>query len=301
MSQQKAAAAVADEALIVEGGTTLDEEPAVEGPARPREPEGFISAEAVYDAALRGGAVTFAVVSARKKGNVWMARDFWIFQDVVYLARLFERMLQREEAPSGHLRIACPPKGFCRALVDFEAKAETMTLLRDRVCEAILQKRGVLALLERHAFDVNSHAEPGKARPIGPLLDFARLYEVERHRGTDMAETYEKMVQTATWLGNNIADGVVAAVQDKERNESRGRALGALFRLRNTRTTADFVNELARLQFRYQVSVPQDVLDGTVFSHDSFEEFRGFCVVAALNRFLWKSRPQTTSQPAQTK
>ena len=52
------------------------------------EPEPLVSAQQVFDATQRGGPVGFAVVSATKKGNVWMARDFWTFQDVVYVARL---------------------------------------------------------------------------------------------------------------------------------------------------------------------------------------------------------------------
>jgi hypothetical protein len=46
------------------------------------------------------------------------------------------------------------------------------------------------------------------------------------------------------------------------------------------------MNELARLQFRYSISVPPTALDGANFNPDSFEEFRGFCVVSALNKFL---------------
>jgi hypothetical protein len=60
--------------------------------------------------------------------------------------------------------------------------------------------------------------------------------------------------------------------------------------LRKTRTIADFVNELARLQFRYKIDVPKEVLDGDTFCPDLFEEFRGFCVVAALNRFQYLTR-----------
>src|SRR5207249_1499866 len=53
VSQQKAATAVPDQPLVVEGegGMTLDEEPAPAGQAPEREPEAFISAEKVYDAA----------------------------------------------------------------------------------------------------------------------------------------------------------------------------------------------------------------------------------------------------------
>jgi hypothetical protein len=263
-------------------------------------PETEISAEAVYNAT---GAVGFTIVSAFKKGNVWMARDFWSFHDLVYLARLFEKMQEKQQRRDGRVVLRCRPRSFLHALIDFEAKKDK-TVLRDRVCEAILQKRGVLPLLERHAFHVNKSSDRGKSRLVKPLLDFAVLYEVERHKGTDMGNDYEMMVDTATRLGTRIGHAVAKAVLKPEggdQKESRGRARGALFRLRKTRTTADFVGELAHLQFRYGIDVPKEVLDGKTFSHDSFEEFRGFCVVAALNRFQYETRPQPASQPASPK
>jgi hypothetical protein len=266
------------------------EETEVQDSPEPDGPEPSISAEDVFRAVERQGHVSFAVVSAAKKGNVWMARDFWSVRDVVYLARLFERMQSKQEVAPGRNRIVCSPKKLFMTLVDFEAKDEGRTLVRDRACSAILRRESVLALLERHAFHINPHTEASKARPVQPLLDFVTLYEVERHKGTPMDETYQKMVKTATWLGGEIGKAVSDKVKDKDENESRGRARGALFRLRNTRTTADFMKELARLQFRYDIDVPRDVLDGAVFNRDTFEEFRGFCVVSALSRFIYGTR-----------
>ncbi|MHC5543577.1 hypothetical protein ACYOEI_35585, partial [Singulisphaera rosea] len=153
---------------------------------------------------------------------------------------------------------------------------------------------------ERHAFHANLHSGSGKSSPVGPLRDFAQLYEVKLRKGTPMSESFEAMVKTSTWLGEKIGQAVADAVNSPKDGESRGRAKGALFRLRKTRTTADFMNELARLQVRYGIDVPKDVLDGRTLTPDRFEEFRGFCVVAALNRFLYgtreKNAPSKSSQ-----
>jgi hypothetical protein len=270
-----------------------DPDAAPDTPQAEPTPEADISSEAVYDAILRGGAVAFTIVSATKKGNVWMARDFWTFHDLVYLSRLFEKMLQKEELPSGRVKVRCRPRALMNALIDFDAKKDK-TVLRDRICESILHKRSVLPLLERHAYHIFTQSEPSRPRKVGPLLDFAVLYEIERYEGTAMKkEDYEKMVQRATWLGNNIADGVASAMHDAERKESAGRAKGAFFRLRKTRTTADFLDELARLQNRYpKINLPPEALEANIFNHATFEEFRGFCVVAALSRFQWKAQPQ---------
>ena len=48
-----------------------------------------------------------------------------------------------------------------------------------------------------------------------------------------------------------------------------------------------------------EISVPRDILDGRTFTPETFEEFRGFCVVAALNRFLFAARePGPTTTPS---
>jgi hypothetical protein len=279
-----------------------DEEPAVVEPGE----QGISSADSpppisfedVFDALRRRGEVSFTIVSAFKKGNVWMARDFTTFRDVHRLARLFEALQRRIVTRVGQGRLVCDPRKLFHSLVDFEANIESRTLLRDRFCDAVLRREGVLALLERHAFHVNTHSDPGKARPVGPLLDFARLYEVDLRKGTEMESSYQPMVKAATWLGDTIGKALAEAVIAKpdpstgtsSAKESAGKAKGGLHRLRKARTIADFVNELARLQLRYGIDVPRDVLDGKTFTPELFEEFRGFCVVAALNRFQFLTR-----------
>jgi hypothetical protein len=307
--REEAKLASAEKTVILgdddEGGETAAAGPGPQaGDAPGAEP--LISAPDVFRATQVGGPVGFAVVSAAKKGNVWMARDFWTFRDVVYLARLFDAMQRPVRLKSGVYKPRCAAGALFHSLMDYEANDQARSLPRDRVCEAVLRRQPVLHLLERHAFHVNTHADPGRSRPVGPLLQFARLYEVELRKGTEMDENdaYQAMVDTATWLGGKIGEAVAGAVNAKGENESRGRAKGALFRLRKTRTTADFMNELARLQFRYKIDVPQDVLDGRVFNPGAFEEFRGFCVVAALSKFLYATgefaNRKSPSQPSPT-
>jgi hypothetical protein len=56
------------------------------------------------------------------------------------------------------------------------------------------------------------------------------------------------------------------------------------------------LDEIARLQNRYPtLTIPPEVLDdAAIFNHGTFEEFRGFCIVAALSRFQWKTRSPAT-------
>jgi hypothetical protein len=207
-------------------------------------------------------------------------------------------MQRRVVTKSSQGRWTCDPKKLFLALIDFDQKAENRTLIRDKFCDAVLRCESVLGLVEQHAFYVNTHSDTGKARPVGSLLDFARLYEVDLRKGTEMEKPYQAMVNTATWLGDTIGKALAEAVQGRGEGastasparESIGKAKGGLHRLRKTRTVADFVNELARLQLRYGIDVPKDALDGQTFTPESFEDFRGFCVVAALNKFQYLTR-----------
>ncbi|MHC5544779.1 hypothetical protein ACYOEI_41630, partial [Singulisphaera rosea] len=106
-----------------------EDDAAGENAASPSEAvtEPVISAQAVFEATQLGGAVGFTVVSATKKGNVWMARDFWTFQDVVYLARLFDRMQRPITLRTGKVRMECSPGHLLKALVDREAADESRT------------------------------------------------------------------------------------------------------------------------------------------------------------------------------
>src|ERR1700693_3169255 len=150
-------------------------------------------------------------------------------------------MLERQELSSKKVKVRCRPRSLMHALIDFDAKKDK-TLLRDRVCEAILHKRSVLGMLEHHAYHIFSRSEPGKPRNLGALLDFAVLYGIERYEETHMKqEDDERMVKTPRWLGENIAEGVLQAALS--RNESPGRSRGVFFRLRKTRTTKDFLDE----------------------------------------------------------
>ena len=64
------------------------------GPVDDAEPTDVehISSDRVFDKLCRGAPVNFAVVAARKMGNLWMGRDFQTFTDVMYVARLLDLM-----------------------------------------------------------------------------------------------------------------------------------------------------------------------------------------------------------------
>jgi hypothetical protein len=259
-----------------------------------------ISCQQVFDKLCRGAPVNFAVVAARKMGNLWMGRDFQTFTDVLYIARLLDLMTRVVPIENGPQRQRCSPKRLMSTLIDFDSK-KNKTLLRNKVCERILTKQSVLSLLERHAYHKFSQWKPGEPLMISVLRDFALLYEPEicEVHGMNKPE-FEQMAQSAKWLGEKIADAVAGFTdgESNERVESVGRSKGVFFRLRRARMLQDFQEEIIRIQMRYKLDIPAHALDADRFNPETFAQFKGFCVIAALSRFEYRQKPKKTMSSA---
>ena len=138
---------------------------------------------------------------------------------------------------------------------------------------------------------------------ISVLRDFALLYEPEIHEVHGMTKIeFEQMAQSAKWLGEKIADAVAGFTdgESNERRESVGRSKGVFFRLRRARTLQDFQEEIIRIQMRYKLDTPAHALDADRFNPESFAQFKGFCVIAALSRFEYRQKPKKASSAAAT-
>lgn len=205
--------------------------------------------------------VSFAVMSATSKGNTMMVTDTWFFDDVAYLFRLFDRV---ERDGVDLARVA-------KALVDHDAKTENRTLDRARIFRSILARQPIVS-------DVSAFVSRKGDAGYG-LNAFTQLYERVRHKEEPM---HAEMVDTAASLGKQIGLALAGKVRSKDEHE--GRAKGSLFRLRKARTLAEFVNEIPRLQHRYGLSVKKEIYEGAL-TPGNFEEFRGFCLIAAFNAF----------------
>jgi hypothetical protein len=231
-------------------------------------------------------------------GNLWMGRDFQTFTDVLYIARLFDLMTEVVERKDGPQRQRCSPKRFMTALIDFSSK-KNKTLLRNKVCDRILTKQSVLSLIEKHAYEQFSQWKPGELLSISVLRDFALLYEKEIFEVHGMTKNdFEQMAASARWLGEKIAEAVAGFGQDQERSESAGRSKGVFFRLRRARKLEDFQEEIIRLQMRYKVEIPPHALDADRFNPQTFPQYKGFCVIAALSRFEYRTRPKDAKSTA---
>jgi hypothetical protein len=61
---------------------------------------------------------------------------------------------------------------------------------------------------------------------------------------------------------------------------------GDLFALRKSRKKIDFLEQINRLQFKLgsELVIPADVYEGRL-TNENFDEFKQFCMIAALNSF----------------
>jgi len=197
----------------------------------------------------------FVVVQAKKKGETLMGTTIWPFNDSVYFFRLMKKI---EES-------GLDIKEVMRLLINFSQKNENRTLIRDRICERILKKRPILELIEIYVYSRDIDY-------IKPIFDLAYIYEeIIRKEGNNMdSEAQEAAVN----LGKRI--GLALAENGKK---------GDLFALRKTRRKTDFLSELNRLQFKYNLIVPANLYEGKL-TDTNFIEFKQFCMIAALNSFL---------------
>jgi len=215
---------------------------------------GVLNWEDMCNLTISKAPLEFVVLHAESKGPTSMGKMVWLFRDSVYFFRLMKELEEND------IKV----KEVMRLLIDFSQKNENKTLVRNRVCERILKKQSALDLVEFHAFSSDQTY-------IKPLYDFVMKFEpVVRKEGSNMSIEDQEVAVT---LGKRV--GMVVGENGKK---------GDLFALRKARRKTDFLSELNRLQFKYQLTIPPDVYGGKL-TDANFVEFKQFCMIAALNSF----------------
>ncbi|KUL02245.1 MAG: Uncharacterized protein XE11_1845 [Methanomicrobiales archaeon 53_19] len=213
----------------------------------------------------------FVVMYTEPLGQTHMAKMVWPFKRSVYVFRLLDR-LER-----GGIRI----KEVMRELIDFEQdKNEYKTLMRNRVCERILNQQRIVDLVEQHVFHINK----SKVQYIKPLHDFTIAYEKILIEERDPMQ--QELIDAAVSLGKTI--GMSLANEGKK-------GKGELFRLRKARKPEDFLNEVNRIQLNYGALVTSDLYNRGEEFEKNFTEFKQFCMIAALNTFNGMSRDRESA------
>ncbi|MDH7593992.1 MAG: hypothetical protein QHG99_06545 [Methanomicrobiales archaeon] len=217
--------------------------------------------EKMYDLALSRAPLEIIVLYTEALGDTSMGKLVWPFKESIYMFRLFERLESQGVSLDKTMQI----------LVDYDQKNDdNKTLLRNRICERILKQQGVVSLVEQHVFHINS----SKAMYIKPVFDFVVNYE--KILSQEKNPMKQELIDTAVSLGKTI--GLKLGAEGKK-------GKGDLFRLRKTRRPEDFLNEVNRIQMKYDASVTADLYQNGEAFEKHFVEFKQFCMIAALNSY----------------
>jgi hypothetical protein len=163
-------------------------------------------------------------------------------------------------------------------------------LCRNHILQQVLLKKPILNDIEQLAFRKSLQQE---FPYIGNLLEFTRHYQFIIQEGCDMTKD---QVEVAVNLGKQIVISARETTGDTS-NSNFDRVKGDLFALRKTRTVTDFLEQLNRIQFRYNISVSNQILGGILEEPGvAFADFKSYCLLAALNTFNNYKRPKDTKQ-----
>jgi hypothetical protein len=151
-------------------------------------------------------------------------------------------------------------------------------ILRNQITREILQLKSILPLIEDLFFKCYNYLCSGELfekKDYKQLFNFTQLYELK-------IKTMEESLQNAAiTLGKQI--GVKMRHQDASQsqaaNAKRGR--GDLITLRKARTQKQFLDELIRIDFKYGLSVNEE-LAGKI-NEQNYYSIKQFLIIGALN------------------
>lgn len=227
--------------------------------------------EKLYDLTLDKSPLEFFVVVTQSLGQTQMGKMIWTFQDSVYIFRLFE-CLEKE---------GININGVMFFLWDPDQKNDNQTIMRNRICEKILKKQNIIALVEQQVFRIHkSEPRNSERKNVQLLYNFVMKYEkIIRVGGNGMDQA---TIDIAVSVGKSVGMSLIAYEKEKNR---KGKGKGDLFRLRKTRKPEDFLNEINRIQMRYGALINSDLYNKGQNMQEKFPEFKQFCMIAALNTY----------------
>ena len=236
-----------------------------------KEEKSELDFDKLYGIALSTAPLEFFVMYTEALGDTHMGKMIWPFQDSVYLFRLLGHLEKNE----------IDMKEVMRLLIDFDQKQNNWTIVRNRICERILKKQTIVELVEQHVFRINK----SKPQYIKPLNDFVIIYEkIIKDGGTGMDQA---IIDIAVSLGKTIGRSI---------SQSGRKGKGDLFKLRKARKPEDFLNEINRIQMKYDALITADLYNKGQDFEDNFTEFKHFCLIAALNTFNAGNREKQTTE-----
>jgi len=221
------------------------------------------------------------------KGQTFILKDIITYTETAYVFRLLHSLKERFSVDHKFLY-----KVFQDLYLQGEGKAFDLNnhLWRNRILQQILQKKPILQNVEHLAFRKSLQ----QTYPyIGNLLECTRHYQFIIQEGCGMTK---EQIEVAVNLGRQIVISAKEAAKNIT-DSNFDRVKGDLFALRKARTVTDFLEQLNRIQFRYNITVSNQILGGVLEEPSvPFADFKSYCLLAALNTYNNYKRPKETKE-----
>lgn len=217
------------------------------------------------------------------KGQTFIPKEIIVYTEIAYVFRLLHSF---REAFSADIKF------LFKVFQDLYLPAKkdqfdtNNYLSRNDILRKVLQKKSILREMEQFVF----HKSLLQEFPyIGNLVDFTKHYQLIIQEGCGMTK---EQVEVAVNLGKQIVISAKEAAKDVT-DSNFDRVKGDLFALRKARTITDFLEQLNRIQFRYNITVSNQILGGILEDQNvSFADFKSYCLLAALNTYNNYKRPK---------
>lgn len=221
------------------------------------------------------------------KGQTFMLKEIIAYTETAYVFRLLHSFRERLSADYKFMN-----KVFQDLYLPVKKDKPfdlSNYLWRNRILQQVLQKKPILQNVEQLAFRKSLIQE---FPYVGSLLEFTRYYQLIIQEGRGMTK---EQVEVAVNLGRQIVISAKEAAKDVS-DSNFDRVKGDLFTLRKARTVTDFLEQLNRIQFRYNITVSNQILGGILEEPGvSFADFKSYCLLAALNTYNNYKRPKETN------
>ncbi|SHI82055.1 hypothetical protein [Lutispora thermophila] len=211
--------------------------------------------------------IEIVIICFDKMRETFLTKEIIFYNDVSYAFRLIQRLIEK----------GINIKDAFTSLRELDNKGN-LKPSRNNTLKKVLNKHCILSDIESITFRKVVSRNEGKFINVSNMLNFLIEYYLVIKEDIMNRE----QIDVAVKLGKQIVNQ--AYKESGESKEILKRIKGDLFTLRKTRTVTDFIVQLNALQFRYGISVSNSILEG-VLNEVPFEDFKGYCIMGALNSY----------------
>lgn len=204
------------------------------------------------------------IIILSEKGQTFITKELIFYNDVSYAFRILDKLI------NSNVNI----KKVFNSLLETDPKGNLLPT-RNNILKKVLNKHCILSDLLKLTFN---RVLSGQYIDVSNIIRFVTEYfliikeDIMNREQIEVAVNLGKQIVTQPYLASGKDKDVLKRIR------------GDLYALRRTRTVTDFITQLNKFQFRYGISVSKPVLEG-ILNEVPFEDFKGYCIMGALNNF----------------